>query len=378
MHCTLETFIPSSLFNGMDKNKFNFFGLEKFCISLNLRQTYGRLFSMIKPTGSTTHAAFHVQRLEFEEPPVLHTMLYTPPPFIADNMKNQDGSVKPYLIGYSHLEEVANAIVPGPVAAKTTKTSWSYNSISCPCLPKRLYISVISNPDEPYIVPDTDTTNRETLISYKSRAFARIDSCILTINGTRSLVSATSRDLFRMSVENGLNLSSEEALYTAGSPIVVDLRKDCSLSGMLVGNSDSVNIGVDLDFTNLDPTSANHFKLYVIAEYDAVLKHDKGTFSYVYSNVASNISNLSMSDIKSREPYYWSRQGIYLGGSILGKIRDGLGWVLSKAPEIGSAIKTGVDMYRSLRGGKNDVVGGSRGGKNDVVGGATLKDSRFK
>ena len=365
--CDLETFIPSSLFNGQDRNKFNFFGLNKFSLTLNLRQTYGKLLSIKKNT--TKAGAFYINSLVFTEPPELQTVLYTPPTFIAEAMRDPNSdSVKPYMIGYSHLEVIAdtNANFPMEIDAGA-KTAFRYNTMSSSCLPKRLYIGIISDMDKPD-TDSADTSNHETKISYKARSFARIDNLTLNIGGKDCLVGSDAKTLYRLSCENGLEVTEDEFLYM-GAPVVIDCRKDCSLAGMLVGNSDGMNIGVDGHFTNLDTTAdaTNFFKLYVIAEYDAVLKHDKGNFEFHYVNVGSAISGLSTSDIKAKEPYFYHRSGIYLGGSILGKIRDGLGWVISKAPQIGSAIKTGVDLYRSVRGGKNEIVGG-----------ATLKDSRFK
>lgn len=74
-----------------------------------------------------------------------------------------------------------------------------------------------------------------------------------------------------------------------------------------------------------------------------------------------------MADIKLHPLSYYTRQGIYFGGSGFGKFRRGLGWLVSRAPQIGSAIKTDVDVIRTLCGGKNDVVGPT-----------TLRDRRFK
>jgi hypothetical protein len=274
------------------------------------------------------------------------------------------------MIGYSYFD-MADYIIPKKVGHTDAdrKAHVSFNTISCQTLPKRLYISVIPNPDLPIDdrYPTTSTTPREVYISAKARNFGRIDNCTLTINGTRSLVSANSEDLYRISVENGLSYNKHEALYTTGSPIIVDLRKDASLNGMLVGHSDPITMGVDIDFTNLDTIYSHDFKLVVMMEYDAILKHEKGAFQFIYTNVSSNITGLSINDLKTMPVDFYKNQGIYLGGSILGSIKDGFNWVVNHAPQIGSAIKTGVDLVRTVRGGKNETVGGS-----------ILTDTRFR
>jgi hypothetical protein len=364
LYCELESFIPSSLFNSQDITQSNFYGLDKFVLTLNLRQQYGRLFSMINKAASKK---FLVQKLEFPEAPVLHTVLYTPPAVIEEGLKNEDGSIKNYMIGYSQFD-MTDVVIPYSVPAGSVNGSFIYNSFTTSCLPKRLYVAIVPDMDKPFI---GSTQEREIAVSMKSRNFARIDSCILTVNGTRSLVGADTRDLYRVSVENGLQHTVEQSLYLSGSPLVIDLRKDCSLGNMFIGNSESVNIGVDLKFTNLDPVNANDYKLVIVAESDAVLKFSNNNFEFLYSNVASNLSGIQTSDIKY-SPVSLQKNGLYLGGSIFGTIKNAIGdagsWVINHAPQIGSAIKTGVDVVRTLRGGRTV----------DVIGGSTVKDARFR
>jgi hypothetical protein len=263
---------------------------------------------------------------------------------------------------------MTDVVIPYSVPAGSVNGSFIYNSFTTSCLPKRLYVAIVPDMDKPFI---GSTQEREIAVSMKSRNFARIDSCILTVNGTRSLVGADTRDLYRVSVENGLQHTVEQSLYLSGSPLVIDLRKDCSLGNMFIGNSESVNIGVDLKFTNLDPVNANDYKLVIVAESDAVLKFSNNNFEFLYSNVASNLSGIQTSDIKY-SPVSLQKNGLYLGGSIFGTIKNAIGdagsWVINHAPQIGSAIKTGVDVVRTLRGGRTV----------DVIGGSTVKDARFR
>jgi hypothetical protein len=331
---------------------------------MNLRSTYGKLFSF-KPKSTEW---FEVERMTFVEKPELTTTIYTPPSFIQDHIRSDDGSIKDYMVGFSYLDSVCNDTISGSVLSGASRIGYSYNSISTPTLPKRLYIGIVSNMD---IGLEGATTPHEVSISQKSRTFARIDSCVLTVNGTRSLVGARAEELYKMSIENGLERTYNEALYLCGAPLIVDCRKDCSLANMLVGNSDSCNIGVDINFTNLHTTTQNDFKLVVLAEYDSVLIHEKGNFTFQHANVVSSLSGLSVSDIKPHNSDFYQSDGIYLGGGIFGDIKDGLAsagkWVINHAPQIGSAIKTGVDVVRTIRGGKNEMIGGS-----------TLKDTRFR
>jgi hypothetical protein len=370
LYVDLESFIPSSLFNTMDRTKSNFFGVEKLSVILTLQTTYGKLFSMKVDQTEANNRLFVANTLEFTEAPIISTTHITPPEIIRNELLDEHGFVKPYMIGYSYYD-VLDYTIPGTVPATDAgrKSKVSYNTMSCQTLPKRMFISVIPNPDLPLTAAEYGTTStpREVFVSANPRNFARIDGCVLTINGTRSLVSANADDLYRISVENGLSYKRHEALFTTGAPVIIDLRKDASLNGMLIGHSDPVTIGVDIDFTNLDMTYAHDFKLVVMVEYEAILKHERGAFQFLHTNVSSSISGLTLNDLKSMPPDFYRNNGIYLGGSILGTVKDGFNWVVNHAPQIGSAIKTGVDVVRTLRGGKNEIIGGS-----------PLTDTRFR
>ena len=256
---------------------------------------------------------------------------------------------------------MANQGIPDDVKGGDTKQSYSYVSMAANCLPKRLWISVVPDLDQPMtgtsLIGVTDVDEK---LTFRPRTFARIDRCTLTIGSHSCLVGSDKEFLYQISARNGLTKKQEEAMYLSGHPLIIDLRKDCSLGGEIIGASQHTNIGIDLDFTNLcnDAGKTMKFKLFVIGEFDAVLQHNNANFSLNYTNIASSLTNTSIQDIASLSSNYMIQSGIYLGGSLWGKIKSGFNWVVDRAPAIYRGVKNGIDMYKTVRGGETRVIGG--------------------
>jgi hypothetical protein len=349
----LHTIIPSSLFNSRDHTKPNIPGLDKISVRFNFNQNYNRLFSMVPyDTNTNMPHAFNVRRMTFKDTPKLSVVLYTPPTIIGSDMKDQQGNIKSYMIDYSSLEIIGRQLIPTPVTDKKYQQTFGFYNMNCAQLPKRLYIFIAPEPQSKYVTtPNTEITGIDTSVSGSCvpRNFARIDSCVLTIGNSKSLVSAKARDLYRMSVENGLKYDFDVAMYTAGYPLIVDLRKDCSLPDSIIGNTGSTSIGVDMQYTHLDSRTDRQYQLWVFAEYDQILRYENGTIDFKHSLVKANLSSLTGKDIVKSSPSTLSggHPETYGGGvldSVKSKFKTGVNFVVKNKDHLGNIAKAATNI----------------------------------
>ena len=368
LHMDLESFIPSTLFNIDDETKANFYGLENFSVELTLLTSYGALLSQKPQKNGTAQKVFYIDSLDFPTKPELRCSVITPPTYLAEKMLDPStNAIRDYVVGFNHYEILADQLIEGAHVAGGSKVSnFSYVSMGASCLPKRLFIAVIPDHTQDVTVDSAGVTGYSTTYNtqlkntFRPRVFARIDRLDLQIGAHSSLVGSDKEFLYQMSVANGLHKNYEEAMYLSGFPVICDLRRDTSLGGAVIGATEHTNIGVQLDFTNLCNESklGYKFRLFVIGEFDAVLTQSNGNFSMNYTNIASVLTQTATNDIKTLASSYVQRKGIYLGGGIWSSIKRGLGWVVDRAPDIYKGIKTGVDMYKTIRGGETRVIGG--------------------
>jgi hypothetical protein len=360
----LHTIIPSSLFNTRDITKPNIPGLDKISVTFNFNSNYNRLFSFVQTNDVTTMTnAFKVNKMEFTSNPKLLTVLYTAPTVISSEMKDQKGNIKSYMIDYTALDVIGRFPID-TLAANTNKVKQNYSNstMNCAQLPKRLYIFLAPESQAKYLITDTSASpgagtpiaNLDDAVSRSCvpRSFARIDSCVLTVGNSQSLVSAKARDLYRMSVENGLKYDYDIAMYTGGYPLIVDLRKDCSLPDSLIGNTGATNIGIDLTYTHLDSRTDRKYQAWVFAEYDQILRYQDGVIDFKHSLVKANLASLTGKDLVKSVPHnlYDGHPETYGGGvldTVKSKVKSGINFVVKNKDHIKDAAKavSKFDMY---------------------------------
>lgn len=356
----LSTFFPSALFNPSN-DSYNFFGLDKVSLSLNLTLGHHRLFSVIP---KDPFEKLHVKSIEFVKTPELTYNTYTPPEIILNGIK-ENGEIKPYVIPFPHHVVSTKQAQATPIARGETK-SVTLRSFTVQSLPKRLYISMASDIDIKSSIVHTLPADTQSMLlkSCKPRTFARIESCLLKIGNSTSLVGANCRDLLKISHENGLHFSHDQAMYISGAPIVIDLRTDCSLPNMAIGNTtNSLPIDIEITYRNIG-TETNSFVAVVVSEYDAGFKYEKSATKFIHSNIAAELSGIRSSEISTSNTEVISRDGIYLGGSSGGgffeTIKNGIGHIADFAVPIAKIVK-------AVRGGGND----------NITGGASIKKLKF-
>jgi hypothetical protein len=155
-----------------------------------------------------------------------------------------------------------------------------------------------------------------------------------------------------MSVENGLKYDYDIAMYTGGYPLIVDLRKDCSLPDSLIGNTGATNIGIDLTYTHLDSRTDRKYQAWVFAEYDQILRYQDGVIDFKHSLVKANLASLTGKDLVKSVPHslYDGHPETYGGGvldTVKSKVKSGINFVVKNKDHIKDAAKavSKFDMY---------------------------------
>lgn len=346
IYFSLTTFIPCSLFDGsMTNSNFNPFGINSFSLDLNLNPNFKKMFSAI------TAANFKLSNFSFANIPQIFCQTYTPKDYILHDSKDANGKFKDYLIPYTSYETNYTQIMPSDTAPKAKAVQVTVNGVKLTTLPKRLFIAVIPDREhsDAHLVPCT---------------FARIESCVLNINGAQSLVNTNAEHLLNLSQRNSLQLDRTTAMYFSGFPLVLDLTKDVSCPS-LIGENLGVDISMNLSFTNLAAV-ARKFKVVVVSEHDNVFKYENGTVKYMTTAVATNLMVSDPTEVTAKNRKITT--GIYGGRRYGGGFFDSIGrigkWVVDKGVP---AALTAVNAYKTIKGGKSEVTGG-RG---------SVKDSKF-
>lgn len=211
------------------------------------------------------------------------------------------------------------------------------NNIQLSSIPSRMFIVV-----KPQIGQAGDDYT-------KSDAYAYIDNIQIQFDNKNSLLgTATSRDLYELSVRNGLQMSWAQWSKFCGSVVVIDFARDISLSSaQAVGMSGNYNLSVQISGTNLAP---NYDTVSVpnVTKLEAhLIVVNEGVFQ-----LEGTLSSLSVGDVTSRdvleavelgyiEKMPWEEAYSYAGGSFFGKLKkiaskvgrvakQGLQWGLEK------------------------------------------------
>lgn len=274
-------------------------------------------------------------------------------------------------------------ILPNNVASNVAVTAGapgvvSMNAINLEAIPKRVVFAI--------------RESNQTLNYNSSDTFARIDSISINwANAQGKLSSAKSRDLYEISVRNGLNMSWDQWNKYCGSVLAIDIGKDIGLSSLdAPGLLSNPQLSATINFTNINTSRNIVFTLYAFIIYE-------GTLNIMNGMVQKQIAVINTSDIvKSQEArekiiahparnYYGGK--IY-GGSIIGNIKDVLGtvWkilskdapgheermkVAKKLPVVGDILElAGMGVKKgkkSSKKGKGMMVGGALLSRNDLL-----------
>ena len=174
----------------------------------------------------------------FSQAPELHYCMLSPNP-----------DVDPYQLNrryeYSYFNILSNSFNVGSLASGSS-VSASSGTITVSSIPSRFYIFVRQqNSDRTYLTSDT---------------FARIDSIsIVWDNRSGLLASASSEQLHRMSVQNGLNQSWPQWNNYQGSVLCIQMGQDIGLKeDQAVGMMGQFQFQCQITFKKLSASSVNY------------------------------------------------------------------------------------------------------------------------
>jgi len=223
----------------------------------------------------------------------------------------------------------------GDVNNNTGLAQRPMSNIQLNSIPKRLYIFArIRNADQTFNTSD---------------AYARIDRISVNFNNRSGLLSsATSFDLWQMSVRNGLKMSYPQWYQYTGSVLCLDPSKDLSLSPLEAnGLLGSFNLNFTIDIFNPSGTYAgsNGVSNGVAINYDLYcVVVSEGSFTIINGNSVPQIGVISEREVLSSpelhaENYYDMHEPMdYFGGNIFQKIKSAAKKI---APYAQKAIEVG-------------------------------------
>ncbi len=222
----------------------------------------------------------------------------------------------------------------------------SSNNIQLQSIPSRLYIFIRRrNADKTLYTTDT---------------FARIDTLQLNWNNRSGLFSsATSQDLYRMSVDNGLETSWTQWYKQTGSVLCIEFGKDVGLDDLEApGLLGTYQLQMNIAFTNPSAATIN-YTLYIVPI-------STGTFSIADNRAVAQVGVVTKGNIldskTSPEVSYKAMENIY-GGNIFAGIKEFIGKAASKIGEILPYVGKAVGVAKLLTGMGSvgaGVVGGRR------------------
>lgn len=240
----------------------------------------------------------------------------------------------PYINKYPYTEINRYPTDLGASVAAGASSRISGNNIQLSSIPKRMFV----------VVREKNSDRNYT----KADAYSRIDKVEIQFNNKNSLLgSASTRDLYELSVRNGLQMSWAQWNQFCGSVLCVDFGNDISLGDAeAVGSFGQFQLQVDVDFTNIG-SQAKNYTLYLIIASEGVFTMEGTTSRLNVGNVFPHnvLEGMQLADLE-RVPYH--QQYDYIGGSFMGFLRRvgrKLGKALHKGIKFGKKVLPMVQEY---------------------------------
>ncbi len=200
--------------------------------------------------------AYNVQFTEFERPPELHMIYFTP----RDTLYINPIQRWPY---YNMIKQTKTI---GGVQQGLSSGLIPSDVIQLSGVPNKIFIwARRSNGTRRFY--DTDT-------------YGRIDSLSLYFNNQDAIFSqCTTEDLYMISRQNGLNVSFPVWNNTMGGVFCANLATDIPMDNTLaVGSSAQIQLQYNLSFTNISNTPID-YTLFTVIIYEGVLTNDRSIMS---------------------------------------------------------------------------------------------------
>jgi len=211
----------------------------------------------------------------------------------------------------------------------------------------------------------------------ESDAYARINQIRIQFNNKNALLgSATSRDLYEMSVRNGLQMSWSQWYKHTGSVCVIDFANDIGLDASeAVGSRGQYQFQVSVDFTN-PGTNAKNYVLYTVPVNPGVF-----TIADTKTSLDTNMNrplDVLMAEEGGIEAIPYHDAYDFQGGSFFGKIKK---WGRRLLPYVRQAlpyVKTGLDWGAKILPYAAFLAAGQGQTGAGVTGGAAAPRKRLQ
>jgi hypothetical protein len=200
-------------------------------------------------------------------------------------------------------------------------------------------------------------------------------------NNSGLLSSASPQDLYRMSVDNGLNMGWPQWRQYVGSVLAIEFGKDIALPDLeCPGQLGTFQLQLTANFQNVSTDTANiNYTLYIVVV-------SEGTFTIMENRSIAQIGVMSKQDVLHAQslPYVdYDMVQKYYAGDFFGSIGDFLNRAYSGIKHVASDVASGAEraidlgnkalpivkavapLIPGMRGkgtSGGNVVGGKRGG----------------
>lgn len=266
--------------------------------------------------------------------------------------------------------------IPLPAGASTSQVN---NNIQISSIPKRIVVFV--------------KQKRSTLTPSSTDTFARITKVSIEFMNKSSLLnSASTNQLYDMSKFNGVDASWPEwygssgsgiplAVSGVGSVLVFEPASDLGLDNLgASGMTMNTQLQITVDYTNINPTNALTFSLYILTIDDGIVTMNSGA-CYVQNSIVGTSDLLQLNEMP---PEYTTADAIVqdrMGGDLFGNIKSFFHKNLPLFKQIFDVGKQVAPIVAPLLGlGEGDgLVGGRRRYRGrGLVGGASLDRMRLQ
>ena len=292
---------------------------------------------------------------------------YLAPDYIQKEMIDRNGLPKPYRLGH-------NRIYPLPPKTLSSVTSLSKGNIAISdqvtvgSIPKHVYIGI----------HPTSVTGATNTPNFKGR----INSIQCTIGNETTVIGPSSLLLFNLCKGNGLEKDYESAMLTNGFVVKLDVSKDLSVGGSLIGANIPTTMQFTVNFDSLEKAD-RVYELRLICTFPGQLVYDNREFkvltSLVLSNAPYDISNQAAALYAELSPKIMT-----IGAGVFGDIwtgvkkgaSAGVKWLRDNPDKVAALIGKGV---RALAGGNVPYQQNMAGGSSTLLLGAgSMGQNPFK
>jgi hypothetical protein len=295
----------------------------------------------------------------------MHLKTYKAPDYVQNAMMDKNGLPKPYRIGYNKLiMHAPKTITSGALSKGKTSFLIKCNSVAY----LSLFISVFTRLQiGAVLAPD-----------FKGR----INSIEATIGNATTIIGKSALVIYNLCKGNGLEKDYESSMFTNGFVVKLDVAKDLSVGGHLIGANIPTTMQFTVHFDNLE-NAARIYELRIATSFPSQLVYDNREFKLMTSLILSNAPY----DITNQAAALYSQLSprvVTIGAGVFGDIwngikkagRQAITWVKNNPDQVAAMIGKGV---RAVVGGNVPYQQNMIGGSNTLLLGAgNMNQNPFK